>query len=161
MACSPALDWRDVAWPDSGVTVQMPCKPNRHTRELPVARTVTKVTVAACQAQGTTFALSWADVSDPYQVGAALLEWRQAAQTNLGAQIQAASGQPITGATPHDQAGRWALVGQSPQGEARRSEIVLAVRGTRIVQLTVLAAGWDAQAADVFLSSLRFQMSGS
>lgn len=160
-ACSPELDWRDVAGAESGVTVQMPCKPKRQARQLAVAGHVTSVTLAACQAQGMTFALSWTDVGDPVRVGPALVEWREAAQANLRAQLQPVSGRAVAGATPNDQAGRWALVGQSPQGETRRSEVVLASRGTWVVQATVLAAAWDAQAADTFLSSLRFQVSGS
>ena len=159
--CSPALDWRDVAWPDSGVTIQMPCKPKAHARELPVAGLTTKVTVVACQAQNMTFALSWADVGDPVRVGPALQEWRDAAKSNLGAQAQPVSAKPIPGATPHDQAGRWALAGRSPQGEARQSEVVLAVRGTRVVQVTMLGAAWDTEAADNFLGSLRFQSGSS
>lgn len=158
VGCSPALDWRDVAWPDSGVTVQMPCKPKGHARELNVAGFASKVTVVACQAQNMTFALSWADVGDPVRVGPALQEWREAAQANLGAQAQPVSAKPIPGATPHEQAGRWALTGKSPQGEARRSEFAQAVRGTRVVQVTMLGAAWDAEAADTFLSSLRFQL---
>lgn len=82
--CSPALNWRTVQLPDAGITITLPCKPDQAVRAVELAGAPVELAMAGCDADGATFAVSHAALSDPALVGAALAHWRAAAIVNLG-----------------------------------------------------------------------------
>ena len=48
-ACSPSQDWRDVALEVPGLKAQLPCKPDRTTREVPLGQRMVPLQVAGCE----------------------------------------------------------------------------------------------------------------
>ena len=68
-ACAPALDWRDVRLEGSGVLLLFPCKPDSQTRTLSLAGASVRLSLHACSAAGSTWALAVADLGDPARVG--------------------------------------------------------------------------------------------
>lgn len=155
IACAPVLDWRDVRAADGAVTAQLPCKPVTHTRKLMLAGQAVNLSLQACSAGGQTWALAWADVTDPARVGPALRELRDTAAANIGAQSSSPLPFSVPGATPHADSTRLRLEGRRADGQPVREQMALFVRGTLVVQATALGAALPDDAADTFFSSLR------
>lgn len=154
-ACSLALDWREVRPVDSAVQVMFPCKPASHAREMNLAQQRTKVTLYACEAAGMTFAVAFAPIEDPGRVTQALQDWRQAAEQNLGAARAQMREFAVPGQTPNPQAGHFVIQGQRPDGTPMTSHVLLAVKGTQVIQATVLGTALDVSAVDTYLTSVR------
>ena len=157
LACTPALDWREVRPPGSGMVALFPCKPSAMTRGVSLAGQTVSLSLHACSAGGQTWGLAHADVVDPARVGAALRELRASAARNLGA----AAGRPlplaVVGATPHPASGREQIDGRAPDGKALAGQVAVFARGTLVFQATVLGATLPADAADTFFGALRAQ----
>lgn len=154
-ACAPALDWRDVRAADGVVRAQLPCKPSTHTRKVTLAGQAVSLTLSACSAGGQTWALAWADMTDPALVGPALRELRVAAAANIGAPSSSVLKLDVPGATPHADSTRLQLDGKRADGQPVREQIALFARGTLVVQATALGAALPEDAVDTFFSSLR------
>jgi hypothetical protein len=155
-ACTPALNWREVRPEGSQVRAMFPCKPASHARRVSIAGEALEMSMLACSADETVYALSSADVKDPARVGAALDELGRAAQANLQSAGGAAS-QPVavTGMTPHPQSAQWRLSGHLPDGRAVQERVLLFSHGTRVYQATMLGARLDAEAQETFFGALR------
>ena len=140
---------------EGAVKAQMPCKPTTHTRKVMLAGQSVNLSLQACSAGGQTWALAWADVADPAQLGPALRELRESAATNIGAQSSAPLPLRVPGATPHADSIRLRLEGRRADGQAVREQVALFARGTLVVQATVLGASLPDDALDTFFASLR------
>jgi hypothetical protein len=155
-ACSPPLDWRELRPSDSGIQLQLPCKPQRHERSVVLAGQRHKLVLLACQADGLTWALAFADLADPARLGAGLQELAQAAQANITAGPPQAAPLQVPGATPHAASQRAKLQGKLPDGQAVQMHYAVFTHGTQVYQATVLGPGVADAAADTFMASLRF-----
>lgn len=158
VACSPALDWRELRPAGAGVVALFPCKPASHARRLMLAGTTVTMTLHACTADGVTWALAHADLGDPALVADALTGLRDAASANLGpgqAQNMPARSGHVSGATPNRQAGRVVIEGRLPDGSAVQEQQLLFVRGTTVLQATAIGARLDGQALEAFFGGLR------
>jgi hypothetical protein len=155
-ACTPALDWRELSPEGSQARLMFPCKPASHMRRVAMAGGTIDMSMFACSAGETVYALSFADVNEPARVGAALEELARAAQSNLQSSSSAAS-EPakVAGMTPHPQSAQWRLAGRLPDGRAVQERVVLFSHGTRVYQATMLGAKLDAEAQDMFFGALR------
>ncbi len=133
-----------------------PCKPASHARRVAIAGETVEMSMFACSAGETVYALSFADVKDPARVGAALDELGRAAQSNLQSSSGAASeAAKVAGMTPHPQSVQWRLAGRLPDGRDVQERVVLFSHGTRVYQATMLGAKLDAAAQDSFFGALR------
>jgi hypothetical protein len=155
-ACTPALDWRELRPKGSAATAMFPCKPASHARDVRLAGATVSMSMFACSAGDTTFALAFADMKDPSLVGQALDELAQAAHSHLQAAASSAS-QPLSvpGMTPNARAALWRLQGRLPDGRLVQERVALFAHGTQIYQATILGAVLDAQAQEVFFGALR------
>ena len=158
-ACSPALDWREVRPEASGAVALFPCRPASHARRLQLGAVRAEMFMVACKAAGATFALSYAELGDPAQVGPALQALRAAAAANVGA----GAGRPegvleVKGMTPSAAAARLAFDGRLPSGEPAHLSAAFFARGTRVYQATVVAPQpLDPEALDTFFAGLRLE----
>jgi hypothetical protein len=136
--------------------LMFPCKPASHARRVAMAGGTIDMSMFACSAGETVYALSYADVNEPARVGAVLEEMARAAQSNLQSPSGAAS-EPakVAGMTPHPQSAQWRLAGRLPDGRAVQERVVLFSHGTRVYQATMLGAKLDAEAQDTFFGALR------
>lgn len=89
--CSPALNWRTVPVPEAGLSVALPCKPDRAARTVELAGMPTELAMVGCDADGATFAVSHAALADPARAGQALRHWRAAVLDHLGPGAAAAT----------------------------------------------------------------------
>lgn len=155
--CSPALDWREVRPTDTGAQLLLPCRPASHARELSLAGEKVRMVLHACRAADTTWAVAWAELSDPARTGPALAELKASTAANVGAvQLQPLPGR-TPGETPHPQSGRFAVSGKLPDGQAVQGRVALATRGLAVMQATALGPRPDQAALDTFLDSLRMR----
>ncbi len=152
--CAPALNWRDVRPPGSGLLAQLPCKPASQVRSVKLAGAAVSMTVLACDAGGATWSLAWADVAEPAQVGPALAALREAALNNLGAGAATPLPLAVKGSTQHVQAARVSFSGKLPSGTAVQAQSAVFAKALRVFQASALGAELDAAAAQVYFDAL-------
>jgi hypothetical protein len=153
--CAPALDWREVRPSEAGVVLMFPCKPASHARRVRLLHAMVRLELHACTTAGATWALAFADVDEPAQVGPALDELRQAAIANLAATVGRERALQVPGATPNPASRQVDLKGRGPDGRALTERLALFAKGLRIYQATVLGERIDIEAAETFFDSLR------
>jgi hypothetical protein len=156
VACTPALDWRESRPQGSQVQLLFPCKPASHSRRVALAGGTIEMSMYACSAADTVYALSFADVKEPSRVGPALDELARAVNSNVQSSSAAAS-EPVrvAGMTPHPRSAQWRLVGRLPDGRAVQERAALFTHGTSVYQATMLGAELDKEAQENFFGSLR------
>lgn len=154
VACSPALDWREVRPDGSAAVALFPCHPKRQSRQAALAGAPTRMTLWSCEAEGLTFALAQAELGDPARVTPALAEMATALAANLQATEVLREPAAVPGMTPNAEARRLRFSGRLPDGTAAHEQAVLFAHGTRVFQAAVLGARPDA-AAQVFFDGLR------
>ena len=135
----------------------MPCKPDKATREVPIAGESTSLQAYGCEAQGATFAVFHADVRDPSKVAPALMQWRLATLANLHAATGRDAPFAPPGAQPIAASVQVAASGRRSDGAAVESRAAYFAQGTHIFQAVVYAARIQAEMADPFFSGLQFQ----
>ena len=153
LACSPALNWREIQPPESGAVVMFPCKPDRFVRSVTLAEQKVQMHLASCSADGVTYALSHAELSDPTRIAAALQALRALAASNIGGQAAVMSPLNVPGMTPHPLAERLAI--RSTGGRVLYAQVGVFTRGLRVYQATVIGEKLDVEGADTFFTGLR------
>lgn len=153
--CSPALDWREIRPEDSGAVALFPCKPTTHARKVRLAGGEVLLTLYACTADDTTWALAFTDLGDPARVGPALDELRLSAAANIAATAPRSLPLAVEGATPNPAAGRVALEGRRSDGGAVQEQVAVFTKGTRVFQATAIGARLPAEELEVFFGGLR------
>jgi hypothetical protein len=156
VACSPALDWRETRPAQTGVALLMPCKPQKHERQVALAGSTVRMSLHACSAGEQTWALAFADVGDPQRLGAALQALAQAATGNVNATATRELALAVPGATPHAFSKRAQAQGQLADGQTRQVQFAVFAHGTQVFQATALGPTLPADAAQTFMESIRF-----
>jgi hypothetical protein len=155
VACSPALDWREVRPTGSPVALLMPCRPASQARTVRLAGQSVKLDLWACTADGKTWAVAFADVGDPALIGPALRELLASAAANVGAASAPASALKVDGATPNDATARSRFTGRLPDGRAVDEVVAVFAAGTIVHQVTALGDRMPEDAVQTLLESLR------
>ena len=106
-ACSPEQNWRQVTFEGTTLKVQLPCKPDRTTREVPLGGAPVQLAVAGCESGGAMLAVMTAPLPAGADAQAVLAGWQQATLTNLQASSAA-------------QTEAWQRPGMLPLGAAQR-----------------------------------------
>lgn len=153
--CSPANDWRELHPEGATVSVQFPCKPDRQARQVRLAQRVVQLDLLACESQGVTYALAFADMADPVAVTPALDELRGAAIRNTQASDPRELPLAVPGMTPNPRAARLAFTGRRPDGTPVQEEAGFFVHGLRVYQATVLGPRLSGEATAAFFAGLR------
>ncbi len=155
VACSPALDWRQLQPAGWSLVAALPCKPAIQQRRLALAGQPVVLTMLACTADGHTFALASADLGDPAHVGAALQALGQAAQANVQGRVAADQPAAVPGMTPNPAARRWQLQGRLPDGQAVAEQVQVFAHGARVFQAAVIGPEADDSRAGPFFDALK------
>jgi len=153
--CAPTLDWREFQAEGSGIVAAFPCKPDRHSRSVALAAQTVRMEMLVCSAGDVTFALSFADLSDPGKVGATLAELQSLAASNLGAARTDRIDLVVPGMTPSPNASRLRLEAMQSNGASLQEQATFFAKGLRVYQATVLGKKVSAEAADTFFAGLR------
>ena len=156
VACTPALNWREVRPADSDLVALFPCKPKRLSRPVVLAGAPVQMNLVTCGANETTYGLGYALLADPNQVTPALGEMRRAAAANIGARDAVASPWSLRGMTANPLAEKLAVEGRSADDKPVHEQAAFFVRGLRIYQATIVGPQIDTEAAETFFSGLKF-----
>jgi hypothetical protein len=147
-ACAPALDWRRLPVPELGLSVLLPCKPQRLAEA--------SQALWQCEADGLRFVLTWQHMSDPRQAQARLAGQAPAMAQRMGGQAQLSGAQRLpSGALDWPGRGRYLLAGGD-----RQALLQLWVQGLHLCQLLVVGAraeltSRELHTAETFMGSLQ------
>jgi hypothetical protein len=147
-ACQPALNWREVRPKESGAVALFPCKPEVDKR--PAGNGEGAMGLAHCEAAGLNFALSWADLPNPTQAGAALQAMSRSLATKLKQPLPPAQTLQVAGMTPLPEAAQHRL---AAAGAVTR--IAVFSHGERVYQALMSGDRDDAAAWDAFVGGLK------
>jgi len=156
LACSPALNWREVRL--EALSALLPCKPDRAVRTVQLADQALEMGMAGCEAQGALFAISHVRVANQEAVEPTLQAWRVSAlqRTQLVAANAAAPGP----STLPDRSGKGSgaileTQGQQPDGSPVHAQLTWLVVGQDIFHAAVYAPYLTAEMTEPFFSELR------
>ena len=156
-ACSPALNWRDVNVEATQLKAMLPCKPDKDSREVPMAGRPATLHVLACDAGGAKFALLHADVGDASRAGEALWQWRLATLANLRGASAKDSGFTPPGATALAQSAQVLAAGQRADGTSVQSQAAYFAHGTQVFQAVIYADRITPEMAEPFFAGLQLR----
>ena len=106
-ACSPEQNWRQITFEGTNLKAQLPCKPDRTTREVPLGGAPVQLAVAGCESGNAMVAVMTAALAPGMDAQAVLQGWQQATLAHL--QIQAPA-----------QTEPWSRSGLLPLGASQR-----------------------------------------
>lgn len=163
LACSPALNWRSVALPEAGLTLSLPCKPDRATRRVDLGAGAVELAMVGCEADDATFALSHMPLLRAGDVGDALARWRSAVRMHMRAGPDAADDAAFVPlhALAVPQSVRMTAQGRAPDGSAIVADGVWFARleggRARLYHAVVYARQPRQALADAFFAGLALQ----
>jgi hypothetical protein len=156
-ACSPALDWRSVAVPDTELVAQLPCRPGRFERTVAVGEASLKMFMLSCEADGVTYGVSTAEVPDPTRIEVVLVDLAASARRAIRAEGDLVEWRPA-GATPFRGSTSGLLRGTRPDGVRVDEAIHVFGRGTRVFEATAIGAHLSEAETRPFEEGLHFQL---
>ena len=109
-ACSPAQNWRDVAFEGNALKVQLPCKPDRTTRSVPLGGVPVDLQVVGCESGTAMVAVMSAALPAGSDASAVMAAWQKATLDNARVSQPLAAGQQQS----------WQRPGQLPLASAVR-----------------------------------------
>lgn len=156
-ACSPALDWRELAVGDTGLKAAFPCKPEKETRQVALAGRTVAMDALVCRQGGRTYAVLVADIGQPAGAAQALQEWKGASLATLrGREVHAVRFHP-SGAFDLADSQQVEAQGTRPDGSQVHSRAAYFAHGRHAFQAMVLGDELPPEAADPFFAGLRFE----
>ena len=94
-ACQPSLNWRNVQMPETTLSFELPCKPDKTTKPVTMAGQSLELSVLGCEAGDAVWAVMSAKLSAYADRTELLKGWRQATLQNMRAsQIEDATWMP-------------------------------------------------------------------
>jgi hypothetical protein len=156
-ACSPTFNWREVRAEPTPLKALLPCKPDKATRDVPMAGRQVSLEVLGCDTGGATFALLFADIGDAGRAGEVLSQWKTATLSNLrSAAAREAPFRP-PGALGLPQSLQVVASGQRPDGSQVESHAVYFARGSHVFQAVIYSDRLKPEVAEEFFSGLKFE----
>ena len=129
-ACSPAQNWRDVAFEGSALKAQLPCKPDRTTRNVPLGGVPVELQVVGCESGAAMVAVMTAALPAGADASAVMAAWQKATLDNARVIQPLAAGQqqiwqrpgqlPLATSVRVQAPGMDAVWGALPEGERVR-----------------------------------------
>jgi len=83
-ACSPEQNWREVGFEGAALKAQLPCKPDRTTRSVPLGGVPTPLQVVGCESGHAMVAVMTAPLQAGADPQAVLAGWQQATLGHAG-----------------------------------------------------------------------------
>ena len=120
-ACSPAQNWRDVVFEGSSLKVQLPCKPDRTSRKVPLGGMPVDLQVMGCESGSAMVAVMTTVLPAGADASAVMSAWQKATLDNARVAQPLAAGQQQAwqrpGLLPLTTSLRMQAPGQRPSGE--------------------------------------------
>ncbi len=81
-ACSPTQNWRDIALEGTTLKAQLPCKPDRTTRKVPLGGVTVDLHVVGCESGSSMVAVMTASLPVGADASAVMSAWQKATLDN-------------------------------------------------------------------------------
>lgn len=158
-ACSPAFNWREVRLDDSGLSLLLPCKPDKAKKVVPLGGQPTTLSMLGCEAAGVTFAVAVADIGDAGNTGLVLAGWQSVTLANMKAGDGTAQSKAlkVAGASLQPAALVVSATGQRADGTPVRGQAAYFAKGSQVFQAVIYAPVIAPEAAETFFASLRLE----
>ncbi|MFN4115007.1 MAG: hypothetical protein ACK4F7_00715 [Inhella sp.] len=138
LACSPALDWRELAVAETGLVASFPCKPQRVVQQ--------ELGLFQCEAGGLRFVLAWQRWAEPNQLRLHLAQAAAETTRRTGFPVQVVVGAQLPkGAVAWPGSGRYRL-----GSDGRAGQMLLWARGLTSYRALVTGSGSDEAAVHFF-----------
>ena len=151
-ACTPSLNWREVAV--GPMTAMLPCKPDRAQRNTTLASQALTLEMAGCEAGGALFAVSHVQVPGPEQAAPVVNAWRAATLANMGAADTATAQEP-SNVAPRAGFAPVRATGRRPDGARVQAELAWVTAGSHVFHIAVYADKLTADMADTLFAQAR------
>lgn len=163
-ACNPTFNWREVRPEGTALSLLLPCKPDRAEKTVPLGGRPVPLRMLGCDAGDATFAVAVADIGDAAKAEAVLAQWQALTLANMKAG-PVGTGAGATQVAPFRPAGMAggapALMvkssGQRAGGQAVAGQAAYFSRGSQLFQVVLYAGVIQAEVAETFFSSLKFE----
>jgi len=159
-ACSPNQNWRQVTVDGTRLKVQLPCKPDRTTREVPLGGVSVPLTVVGCESGDAMLAVMTAALAPGADAQAVLQGWQQATLAHVQApQAAQTEAWQRAGFMPLGAAQRITAQGQRADGQAVTAHAVWGAYPegdhVRVVHAVVYAPKAQPQLAQTLFDGLQ------
>jgi hypothetical protein len=155
--CQPTYNWRDVGFEGTNVKAQLPCKPDRTTRDVTIAQTQVQLHVAGCEAGEAMWVVMTARMAQGIEPAQILRGWQAATWRTMQATDLQTQPWPATQALPG--AVRVRAQGMHAGGKPTQAQGVWVAwpegDGVQWVNAMVYHPRIQADLADTFFESLR------
>lgn len=155
VACSPALNWREV--PLQGLAALLPCKPDHAERKLQLGPSDVTLRMSGCEAAGALYAISHVRVTDPSQLQATHHAWRQATLAAMQATSDSMPPRPPVShsigqakAAPNPEK----LGGKRPDGSAVQAQLMWLNKGQDLYHVAVYGPKLPPEMTELLFSEL-------
>ena len=135
----------------------LPCKPDQGTRTVSLAGQNLSMHMMGCEADSTTFAVSYVDLPNATQAATVLAQWQTAMLGNMRATQNLQSPLNIKGVVGATGAVQLQAQGTQPDGRAVVAQGVWFIRGAQVFHAVMYAAKLNPEAADAFFTGFRLQ----
>ena len=156
LACSPALNWREVRPDGVNLVMLLPCKPDRAIKTVPLDGRDTVLSMTGCEAGGAMFALARADVGDASRAAQVLAQWQSLTLAHMRASQSVTQNAQVPGADALPQPVQVLARGSHPDGQAVEGRALYFARGSQLFQAVVYAPRVSSEAVETFFSSIKF-----
>ncbi|WP_341910133.1 hypothetical protein [Polaromonas sp. YR568] len=157
--CSPAFNWREVRPDATRLALLLPCKPDKAQKQVPLGGQATTLSMQGCDAGDATFAVAVATLPNAAGAAEVLTQWQAATLANM----KAAPGSSrttvlrVSGVNAPAQAVLVSAQGKRPDGATVQGQAAYFADGAQVFQVVMYADKVNAEAAETFFSSLRFE----
>lgn len=163
-ACSPTFNWREVRPDNTALSLLLPCKPDKAEKSVPLGGQPATLLMLGCDAGDATFAVAVADIGDASKAEAVLAQWQALTLANMkagpvgtGAGATQVSTFRPTGMVNGAPAILVRSSGQRADGRAVAGQAAYFSRGSQLFQVVLYAGVINADVAETFFSSLKFE----
>lgn len=127
-ACSPDQNWRDITLEGTSLKAQLPCKPDRTTRSVPLGGVPVDLHVVGCESGSAMLAVMTASLPAGTDASAVMAAWQKATLDNARVSQPLAAGQQQAwlrpGQLPLATSVRVQATGQRANGEPVKMDAV-------------------------------------
>ncbi len=162
-ACSPDQNWRDVTLEGTSLKAQLPCKPDRTTRSVPLGGVPVDLQVVGCESGTAMVALMTASLPAGSDASAVMADWQKAALDHARVSRPLTAGQQQTwlrpGLLPLATAVRVQAPGQRATGEPVNMDAVWGAvaegERVRLLHAVVYDRNIAAELANTFFDGIK------
>ena len=154
VGCSPSLNWRQVTV--GSIKTMLPCKPDVASRMVDFPSQPLQIQMAACEADGTLFAISYAQLPAPEQASQIVKDWQKAVLSKMRSSVYTPLSFGKLGAENHEPTTIQTVIradGKRDNGQPFQAQFLWRVSGVHIYHWAVYADKIQADSIEPMFAS--------